>query len=151
MNMMRFYAMLAGDGSVGTPFLVQAQKEGRRSLGLTPDQLQGLRTALSRVVSSGTASGSGGRELDVAGKTGTAQNPHGSDHGWFIGYAPANNPKIVVGAIVESLGGHGGAFVAPWVVRVIRRFLSEEDPTLSKAKIKVPVLEDSVARPDTIP
>lgn len=151
MNMVRFYAALAGDGTVGPPYLVQPQKVPKRTLGITPAQLAGLQAALARVVASGTAASSGGRELSVAGKTGTAQNPHGSDHGWFIGYAPANNPKIVVGAIMESLGGHGGAFVAPYVVQVIRRFLVKEDPSLGRAKVKVPVLEDSVARPDTIP
>lgn len=154
MNMMRFYAALAGDGTIASPYIVQRSQQATRSLGITPVQLQGLRVALSQVVASGTAAASGGRELDVAGKTGTAQNPHGSDHGWFIGFAPADHPRVVVGAIMESLGGHGGAFVAPWVVQVIRRYLTEQDPTMRRAKVKVPVLEDSVTqstdiRPDT--
>jgi len=151
-NMMRFYTALAGDGTVGPPYLVAPLKKiPRRSLGLTPAQLQGLRSALCRVVQSGTAAASGGREINACGKTGTAQNPHGSDHGWFLGYAPADNPKVVVGAIMESLGGHGGAFVAPYVVQVIRRYLSESDPSLVRAKVKVPVVEDSVSQPVAIP
>jgi penicillin-binding protein 2 len=149
MNMMRFYAALAGDGNTGAPFLVAGRKGGQRSLGLTREQLAGLQAALARVVASGTAAGSGGRLLNVAGKTGTAQNETGKDHGWFIGYAPADNPEIVVGAIMESLEGHGGAFVAPYVVRVIKRYLASIDPTLAAARVRVPVLQDSVPGADS--
>jgi penicillin-binding protein 2 len=149
MNMMRFYAALAGDGSLHPPFLVDRKKSAPRSLGLTPAQLEGLRAALAKVVESGTAAASGGREIHVAGKTGTAQNSHGKDHGWFIGYAPSDRPEVVVGSIME-FKEHGSA-VAPYVVQVIRRYLSERDPSLSRAKVKVPVVEDSVARPAGIP
>jgi penicillin-binding protein 2 len=151
MNMMRFYAALAGNGSTSAPYLVRRRDQKERSLGLTPRQLAGLREALSRVVQRGTAAASGGRELNVAGKTGTAQNPHGSDHGWFIGYAPADNPKIVVGSIMESLGGHGGASVAPYVVRIIKRYLAAQDPSLLKARIVVPVVEDSLIDGAAVP
>jgi penicillin-binding protein 2 len=151
-NMMRFYAALAGDGTSAPPYLVDRQMGGVvRNLGLTPEQLIGLRLALCRVVQSGTAAASGGRELDVCGKTGTAQNSHGSDHGWFIGYAPADNPKIIVGSIMEALGGHGGASVAPYVVQVIKRYLTSKDSTLLKAKVRVPVLDDSVTGAGTVP
>lgn len=149
MNMMRFYAALAGDGTAGAPFLVARAKGEQRSLGITTEQLAGLKAAMARVVASGTAAGSGGRLLNVAGKTGTAQNETGKDHGWFIGYAPADNPQIVVGAIMESLEGHGGAFVAPYVVRVIKRYLTSIDPSLANAKVRGPVLQDSITGRDT--
>lgn len=151
MNMMRFYAALAGDGTIGAPYLVQRREAGTtpRTLGVTPEQLQGLRAALSRVVQAGTAAGSGGRDINVAGKTGTAQNPHGKDHGWFIGYAPADKPVIVVGSIME-FKEHGSG-VAPYVVQVIRRYLVAQDPSLGKARVKVPVVEDSVPGPSAIP
>lgn len=149
MNMMRFYAAIAGDGNIGAPYIVRPRDAPVRSLGLTPEQLAGLKEALSAVVQRGTAAGSGGRLLNVAGKTGTAQNETGKDHGWFLGYAPADNPQIVVGAIMESLEGHGGAFVAPYVVRVIKRYLTSIDPTLAAAKVRVPVLQDSVTGADS--
>jgi penicillin-binding protein 2 len=149
MNMMRFYSALAGDGTAGPPYIVKAREVPRRSLGLTPPQVLGLRAAMVAVVQRGTAAASGGKDLNVAGKTGTAQNPHGKNHGWFIGYAPADNPKIVVGSIME-FKEHGSA-VAPYVVQVIRRYLTSLDPSLSKAKIRVPIQEDSVATADTIP
>ncbi len=152
-NMMRFYAALAGDGTSAPPYLVQRAKGAAvRNLGLTPAQLLGLRAALCRVVQSGTAAASGGRELQVCGKTGTAQSSRkGDDHGWFLGYAPANKPQIIVGSIMESLGGHGGASVAPYVVQVIRHYLVSRDSTLLRAKVRVPVLEDSVTGTVTPP
>jgi len=152
-NMMRFYAALAGDGTSAAPYLVDRRKGvDVRNLGLTQAQLLGLRAALCRVVQSGTAAASGGRELQVCGKTGTAQSSvKGQDHGWFLGYAPANKPQIIVGSIMESLGGHGGASVAPYVVQVIKHYLVSRDSTLLRAKVRVPVLEDSVTGTVTPP
>src|SRR5204862_305888 len=74
-------------------------------------------------VERGTARGAGrfGGTITIAGKTGTAQNPHGPAHGWFIGFAPADKPEIVVGAIVEF--AREGPYVAPLVTRVIGHYL----------------------------
>lgn len=58
--------------------------------------------------------------IKVAGKTGTAENPHGATHAWFVAFAPADNPKIVVCVIVEN-SGYGGAVAAP----VARKILLE--------------------------
>ena len=68
----------------------------------------------------------GGHAGRVAGKTGTAQNPHGEDHALFFGYAPAEEPEIVVVVVVEQ-SGHGGAVAAPVAQRVLAAYL---DPTL---------------------
>ncbi len=148
-SLVRFYAALAGDGTIPSPYLVQPPAGAKRSLGLTPEQLEGLRTAMADVVRSGTAAASGGRDLKVGGKTGTAQNPHGADHGWFIGFAPADDPKIVVGSIME-FALHGTA-VAPFVVKVIRRHLESIDPSLAKATIKVLIQEDSATTASDLP
>ncbi|MGQ0703475.1 MAG: penicillin-binding protein 2 [Gemmatimonadales bacterium] len=148
-NLMRFYAALAGDGQLRQPYLVQQIPDRSPiSLGLVPHQLEGIRTSLAEVVRAGTAAASGGQEINVAGKTGTAQNPHGKDHGWFIGFAPADNPRVVVGAIME-FKEHGSS-VAPYVVQVIRRYLAERDPALARARLRFPVVEDSVPRPTDI-
>jgi penicillin-binding protein 2 len=58
----------------------------------------------------------------VAGKTGTAQNPHGEDHAWFGGFAPADDPRIAVVVLVEY-GGHGGTTAAPMAGRIIEAYL----------------------------
>jgi penicillin-binding protein 2 len=93
----------------------------RRSLGLSAEALRGLREALVSVVDEGTAVGAQIADLRIAGKTGTAQNAHGPDHGWFIGFAPADDAEIVVGAIIEF--AEHGSRVAPLVTRVIARHL----------------------------
>ena len=148
-NVMKFYQALAGDGKTVAPHLVEAQKGVEsRSLGLDEAQLQGLRDAMIAVVQRGTAGASGGRDLNVAGKTGTAQNPHGADHGWFIGFAPADKPEIIVGSIMEK-ALHGSS-VAPWVVRVIRRYLAGEGKRID-VPIQIVVPEDSAPRAEDIP
>ena len=60
--------------------------------------------------------------IDVAGKTGSAQNPHGNTHSWFVGYAPAENPRIVVTVLVEN-AGHGGDVSAPIAREIIAAYL----------------------------
>ena len=148
-NIVRVYAALAGDGVIPIPYIVTKPTRPGRSLGLTPEQLKGLQDALVKVVAHGTAAASGGRELKVAGKTGTAQNSQGEDHGWFIGFAPADNPKIVVGSIMEH--AKHGTVVAPYVVKAIRHYLQKIDPTLAKASIKVVIQEDSATTDTEIP
>lgn len=105
---------------------------------------------MQQVVDRGTAAASGGRDLRVAGKTGTAQNPHGDDHGWFVAFAPADKPTIVVGSIME-FSKHGSG-VAPYVVRAIRRYLGRTDPELAKAQVKVVIIQgDSATTASDLP
>ena len=134
-NMMKFYVALAGDGGERRPFVVPGAASGSnvRSLGLSTEQLEGLRKALIAVVQRGTAAGGtrrtlGTQVINIAGKTGTAQATVGEDHGWFIGFAPAEKPEIVVGAIFEH--GLHGSDVVPYVVQTIRRYLlgAEQSP-----------------------
>ena len=73
----------------------------------------------------------------MAGKTGTAQNPHGDDHGWFIGFAPADKPELVVGGIMEF--AEHGTTVAPYVVQTLRRYILGPDAV---GPVKMGVLLD---------
>lgn len=70
----------------------------------------------------GTASLARVPGIEVAGKTGTAQNPHGKDHAWFVGYAPASDPRIAIAVLVEN-SGYGGVYAAPIASRCIEQFL----------------------------
>ncbi len=60
--------------------------------------------------------------VQVAGKTGTAQNPHGEDHAWFVGFAPFDDPQIAVAVLVEH-GGHGGTAAAPIAGKIMKAYL----------------------------
>ncbi|MFH5883066.1 penicillin-binding protein 2 [Halalkalibaculum sp. DA3122] len=85
-----------------------------------------VKDGMRRVVTDG--SGRWYANLDsikVAGKTGTAQNPHGRDHGWFISFAPLENPQIVVAVLVEN-AGYGSISAAPIASLVIEQYLKGE-------------------------
>jgi penicillin-binding protein 2 len=148
-NMMRFYEGLAGNGNAASPYLVRPAAAKPRVLGLGADQLDGLRRALIAVVERGTAAASRHADLAVAGKTGTAQNPHGKDHGWFIGFAPAEKPELIVGAIMEF--AEHGTVAAPYVIQTLRRYILGPD-TAGAIKVKVLIdeattVQDSAPRP----
>jgi penicillin-binding protein 2 len=107
MNMARFYTALATDGHMATPTIGRREPERVKVMDLTSSQMAGLREALVGVVSTrGTAASAAIRGVQLAGKTGTAQNPHGRDHAWFVGFAPVEDPKIVVSVMLE-FGEHG--------------------------------------------
>lgn len=61
--------------------------------------------------------------IELCGKTGTAQNPHGKDHSVFMGFAPMDNPKIAVSCYVEN-GGFGAVFGVPIGTLVIEKYLN---------------------------
>ncbi len=76
---------------------------------------------MKQVVNGGTGWRAGVYGIQVAGKTGTAQNPHGKSHAWFIGFAPYENPEIAVCVLVEN-GGSGGAVSAPIAGAYLKRY-----------------------------
>jgi penicillin-binding protein 2 len=113
---------------------VFAPVEKRREV-FAPKALEEVRSGLLGVTSEagGTAHGAATPLAPVAGKTGTAQviaqkvpgtklTESTQDHAWFIGYAPAKDPKIAVAVLVEH-GGHGGAAAAPVARKVIEEYL----------------------------
>ena len=108
-NMARFYTALATDGTEARPEIARHKPERTRVLTLSDDQMDGLRAAMAGVVSSGTARSAQIHGVVLAGKTGSAQNSQDRtrDHAWFVGFAPADDPKIVVAVLIE-FGGHGG-------------------------------------------
>ncbi len=148
-QMVRLYQQLASDGRVRTPFIVRrgAAPGTSAPLDLNPDQLAILRRAMIAVVEEGTARSGRLTGLQIAGKTGTAQNPHGADHGWFIGFAPAEKPEIVVGAIIE-FAQHGTAAI-PIVSRTIAHYLGLEETAATRMRVTVPT--DSAPQPFQIP
>ena len=76
------------------------------------------------VVKSGTGRSAAIPGITVAGKTGTAENETDKDHAWFVGYAPAENPKIVVAVLLENDGGAGGTNAAPIARSIMSKYLN---------------------------
>lgn len=90
---------------------------------ISADVANKIKDLMIGVVQQGTGTRAQIPGITVAGKTGTAQNPHGTSHAWFVGFAPANDPKIVVSVIVEN-GGVGGVVAAPIAGEIMKAYLS---------------------------
>ena len=134
----QFFAGLGNNGQVYQPHLlrrvVQPDKSfiepGKKlafNLPFSRHTLDILLEGLGLVVSGehGTARVLLNHQYTVGGKTGTAQNPHGGEHSWFVGMAPLDNPEIVVVAIVEN-AGHGSEVAAPLVGQVIKKYMNKK-------------------------
>jgi penicillin-binding protein 2 len=124
-NMARFYTALATDGEAARPEVVRGETERTRMFNITPEQLKQLQDAMAGVLSRGTAAASQLEGIAIAGKTGTAQNAQDlvRDHSWFVGYAPAENPRIVVALMLEF--GGSGSRAARMASRVFEHYLKQ--------------------------
>jgi penicillin-binding protein 2 len=110
-NMARFYTALATDGLAATPSILKTKPQQTKILDLPHDEMVVLRNAMIGVTTAGgTAASAALQGVALAGKTGTAQTAALSkglcDHAWFVGFAPAENPKVVVSVLLEC-GAHG--------------------------------------------
>ena len=112
----------------GRPDYIQ-KPERLRLVPVKEDAWDAVGRGLETVVSSGTGGGVRIPGLLVAGKTGTAQNPHGEDHAWFVAYAarPGEAASIAIAVLVEN-GGHGGTTAAPVVRKMILSHFGMADP-----------------------
>ena len=129
-------AAVAADGVLHPPYLVEKivdadgsvyetpKRPKSRKLDLEPRTVQLIQKGLKGVTQpGGTGAWFAGLPVPVAGKTGTAENPHGQDHGWFIAYAPAEKPDLVIACIVEQ-GTYGATASGPVVYEVLEDYLT---------------------------
>jgi penicillin-binding protein 2 len=137
LQMAMLYAAIGNRGMLARPHLV-LKAEGFDGEVLSSERIESARLpaseaglaaivkALEGVVNEPGGTGGAARVegVTVAGKTGTAQNPHGKDHSWFVGFAPSQEPAIAVAVVVEN-AGHGSAVAAPMVGKIIREYLSK--------------------------
>ncbi len=131
-----YTAFARSDGTAITPWLIDPPDSLAAP---SPFQVAGstariLREALRRVVGpGGTAAGSRLPAWDLRGKTGTAQNPSGTDHAWFAGFAgrPGHPADIVAVAFIEH--GEHGSDAARYVSAVLDRFLTRRHPSYARA------------------
>jgi penicillin-binding protein 2 len=117
-NMAKFYSALATQGQAPRPEIAHLVPQKKQIYHLSRQQdsvlLEGMKAVLE---GGGTAAASAIQGLVLAGKTGTAQNPGGEDHGWFVGFAPADHPKIVVAVLLEfGLHGSRAAHIASAII-----------------------------------
>jgi peptidoglycan glycosyltransferase len=126
-------ATIANAGSTPRPFLVRTIAAHNATVTTRPETLAQpiaeqtaaqVRDMMIAVVQRGTGTAAALANVTVAGKTGTATNPHGKSHAWFVAFAPAQAPRVAVAVVVENVG-YGGAFAAPIARRVLRVALAK--------------------------
>ena len=144
LQMAVFYAALANGGYLLRPHILYSLMTPEGEIAKEPEivgrlpfsdsTIRVLDSALVDVVQGevGTAHRARVKGTVVAGKTGTAQNPHGEDHALFTVYAPYSDPEIVVTVVVEN-AGHGGAVAAPIANRVVDYYFEKLRASLAAA------------------
>ena len=127
-------ATVASGGTEPRPYIVRAVRvDGHdepvaqpASLAqpISPEIAADLKTMMIAVVKRGTGTVAALPGVQVAGKTGTATNPAGIAHSWFVAFAPADSPRVAVAIVVEN-AGYGAAVAAPIARRVMAAALAE--------------------------
>ena len=107
-------AAIAGNGVIHEAALVQpdAKITATSQAWLRAPDAAFLRSAMREVVTSGTGHVLASHPVAIAGKTGTAEVQGAPSHSWFVGFAPADAPRIAFAVVVET-AGYGGRVAAP--------------------------------------
>ncbi len=124
-------ATIANRGWFITPHVVKEIQDtvlpgellARRTPTIDHRYYESIAEGMRMAVTGGTCKGANLPDIEVCGKTGTAQNPHGRDHSAFMGFAPYHNPKIAVAVYVEN-AGFGATFGVPIGSLIIERYLN---------------------------
>lgn len=124
-------ATIANRGYYYTPHIVKEIADSvidplyreKRKPHIKKEYYQDVAEGMRMAVLGGTCRGANIPGIEVCGKTGTAQNPHGKDHSAFIGFAPYNDPKIAVAVYVEN-AGFGATYGVPIGSLIIEKYLN---------------------------
>ncbi len=117
--------------------VTQPQEMGR--IDISPETLKLVRDGL-RGVSEAGGTGAGvfaNFPVPVAGKTGTSENPHGDDHGWFVAYGPFDDPRITVAVIIEQ-GGYGSTSAGPVARKILETAFNLKPATTETVRKPIP-------------
>ncbi|MCX6247228.1 MAG: penicillin-binding protein 2 [Bacteroidetes bacterium] len=128
-------SIISNRGYYYTPHIVKAigkkdnpnkEFQAKHVTGIDPQYFPIVVEAMHDVMEAGgTGFASRVDGIEICGKTGTAQNPHGKNHSIFICFAPKDNPKIAVAVVVEN-AGFGATFAAPIATLVIEKYINRE-------------------------
>jgi len=118
------YTIFANHGKTVVPHVIAVKEYAYHPTKISNKAIKLVEEMLAGVVASGTGGSARLKDFVVCGKTGTVQNPHGEDHALFIGFAPQDDPKILVCLVVEN-AGHGGSVAAPLVGKIIKAYLKK--------------------------
>ena len=120
-------AAIANGGYYITPHLNKhdSMQLHKHQIEIDAEYFEAVKKGMQRVMTNGTGRHYLIEGVEVAGKTGTAENSHGKDHAIFIGYAPLENPKIAIAVVVEN-AGFGATWAAPIASLMIEQYLTGE-------------------------
>ncbi len=143
LQLAQYTALIANNGSSVQPHFVRGYLDDNTKK-LIPLNFNKINTGVKKSVidivkegmflvvnGKGTATHIKLEDIEIAGKTGTSQNPHGEDHAWFVAFAPFENPKIALAVLVENVG-FGGTHAAPIAKRIIETYLRGLDKNENK-------------------
>jgi penicillin-binding protein 2 len=108
----------------GDPSKIPAQYRYKNEVGVDARHFDLIQNAMAEALY-GTANRAVIKDLVIAGKTGTAQNPHGEDHSVFVAFAPKDDPKIAIAVYVEN-AGWGGRAAASTASLMIEKYIKGE-------------------------
>ena len=141
-------AAIANEGYYISPHLNKndSMRIHRHNIDIQKKHFDEVKAGMHRVMVYGTGRHYAIDSLHMAGKTGTAQNPHGRDHAIFIGFAPVEDPKIAVAVVVEN-AGFGATWAAPIASMMMEQYLNGEMKRKDlKKNISERVLNESVKK-----
>lgn len=128
LHMALLIASVANDGVAMRPRVVAMESPSAWRRVMKASSAARLREDLRRVVTEGTARGLNIPSLRAAGKTGSAENPHGKAHSWFIGFEPFDQPKYALAIVVEN-AGFGSQVAVPMAKEAFQHLKDSESPT----------------------
>ncbi len=119
-------AAIANEGYYITPHLLKndTMKSKKHTIDIDTKYFDIVKSGMHRVMTNGTGRWYNIDTLQMCGKTGTVQNPHGRDHAIFIGFAPQDCPKIAVAVVVEN-AGFGATWAAPMASLMMEQYLTD--------------------------
>lgn len=118
----------------------------RKYTKISPAQYDPVIEGMQEVTRSGTASHIAIEGIDIAGKTGTVQNPHGKNHSAYMAFAPADNPKIAIAVVVEE-AGYGSTWAAP-IAHLMMEYYLRADSVTQSSRV---YLEEKMMNSNLIP
>jgi len=149
-QMANFSAILANRGWFYTPHVIKeidgnsitdSTYTQKHFTDIDAEHFEQVVEGMFRVVESGTGRGVRfSKDIEVCGKTGTAQNPHGKDHSIFIAFAPKDDPKIAVAVYVENVG-YGSTWAAPINSLIMEKYLTD---TIARPWVEQRMLEGNL-------
>ncbi len=153
-QMANFAATIANRGWFYTPHVIK-EIDGepitdtiyttRHETGIDLAHYEKVVEGMYRVIEAGTGRGVRfSEDIEVCGKTGTAQNPHGKDHSIFIAFAPKDNPQIAIAVYVENVG-YGSTWAAPITSLMIESYLTD---TVTRPWIEDRMLDANLLKSD---